>query len=488
MTLTAERVVELPPHQVYGMFGSGSGAGWLFDAHCAEVAVGAMVTLRVPLESGGGRPADIVGRISGLAAGRRIDITHHLPWRGRLRMRFDPRESGGTRVRVTAEIGSEALPWLMRRRGIPATGSVPEGAHPVGLLCSKSGPASVFAAATENLALLGAEQVNADGGVNGREMRVLVGDDATDPRTAAAETRRLIRAGCRAIITNVTSQSFNAISAVARRAGVLVIYTPVNEGGPAHDLVFRLGERPEGQLDAAVRRLMGATGGRHWYLAGNDYSWPRDSNVWARRVIARHGGAVVGETYRALGTDDFSSLIDDIAASGADLVLSTFVGADEVAFEQQCHAMGLRAQCRTLALALDEFTRSAIGDAASSGLWSVFGYFENLDNAANRALVDSYYREFGRWAPPPSSITESVYEALHLYTGAARAAGDDEPLTIARELRGRSFDGPRGTVAISGPNAYRQPLMVAEAGNGGFSLVAEVEPSRERDSARLRWS
>ncbi|MFC7329698.1 substrate-binding protein [Marinactinospora rubrisoli] len=479
LTLTTERVVELPPHQVYAMFGHGSGAGWLFDARCDEVAVGSLVTLRVPLEQGVGGPADIVGRISGLAAGRRIDITHDLPWRGRLRMRFDAHGPGATRVRVTAELGPGALPWFLRRRGIPATGPVPETAHPVGLLCSKSGPGGVFAAATENLALLGADQVNAEGGINGRDVWLVVGDDATDPRTAVAETRRLIRAGCRAIITNVTSQSFDAVSVVARRAGVLLIYTPVNEGGPAHELVFRLGERPEGQLDAAIRRLMGATGGRYWYLAGNDYSWPRDSNVWARRVIARHGGVVVGESYRALGTGDFSSLIDDIAASGADLVLSTFVGADEVAFEQQCHAMGLRDQCRTLSLALDEFTRSAIGDTASSGLWSVFGYFENLDNAANRELLGRYYREFGRWAPPPSSITESVYEALHLYSGAARAAADDEPRSVARELRGRSFRGPRGTVAVTGPNSYRQPLMVAEATPGGFSIVAEVEPGRD---------
>jgi urea transport system substrate-binding protein len=50
-------------------------------------------------------------------------------------------------------------------------------------------------------------------------------------------------------------------------------------------------------------------------------------------------GVIVGECFVPLGTKDFEPVIDAISSSGADLILSTLVGADEVAFERQCLAM-----------------------------------------------------------------------------------------------------------------------------------------------------
>jgi urea transport system substrate-binding protein len=50
------------------------------------------------------------------------------------------------------------------------------------------------------------------------------------------------------------------------------------------------------------------------------------------------------------------------------------VGADEVAFERQWLAIGLRPRRRTMSLALDQSTLERIGDRAAAGLWTAFGY------------------------------------------------------------------------------------------------------------------
>jgi branched-chain amino acid transport system substrate-binding protein len=152
-------------------------------------------------------------------------------------------------------------------------------------------------------------------------------------------------------------------------------------------------------------------------------------------------------------------------------VISTFVGADEVAFERQLYAEGLRDRCEVLALALDENTRSHVGDAGATGLWTVFGYFEQLATAANHAFLDRYRRRFEGHAPPVSSITESVYEAVHLYAAAARRARSLDPLDAGRAMIGRSFDGPRGRVTVRGPGQVRQDLFLAHAVTGGFDIV-----------------
>lgn len=466
LALTAEQRIESPPDAVFALFGAGAGAGWVFDAVCDRVAVGAVVTLQAPL---GGERLAVLGRISLVRPPNRIEVRLDQPWRGRLRVRFDA-DGTGTRVRIVAELDDAGLAWLMRRRGVRTGVEHRTGEHPLGLLTSKSGPGSVFASATENLAAMAVDEVNADGGIRGRPLRLVVGDDATDPAVGAAEAWRLVHAGCRTILATTTSATFARAAAELHGAGVLLVQPLMNEGGLGGELRVQLGERPEEQLRAAVGPMMRAAGGRRWFLAGNDYVWPQVVHTAARRVLAERGASVVGEGFAALGTRDFTPLVERIVASGADVVLSSFVGADLVAFERQCHAMGVRERCRSLALALDEPTRERIGDTAAAGMRGVAGYFEQLPGEANRSFLRRYRAAHGRFAPPVSSISEAAYESVHLYAGAARRAGENEPRTIARELRTSHSDFPRGTVTVAGPETVWQELFVAEAVPGGFAV------------------
>lgn len=452
----------------------GNGAGrWHFESAGGRLTVGCLARFSFTLpRTMGARPVEATGRVTAVEVDRLIEIAHETPWRGKVRIQLTPAREG-TRIRLVVQLNEDALRWLLRQRGIDDL--VPDGAcHPLGLLISQSGPASVFAAASENLAELAVEEVNQEGGIHGRPLALVVGDDATDPSVGLCEMNRLIRSGCRVVLTNVTSATFRAIEPLARRAGTLLIYTPVNEGGPATTKMFRLGERPYGQLRESVPRMMKFAGARRWYLAGNDYSWPRITNRVAKRIIVDMGGVIVGERYQSLGSKDFSAVLDDIERSGAELVISTFVGADEVAFERQFYQAGLRQRARTLALALDESTREHIGDVAGIGLWTVFSYFQELSTPANRQFLARYRGRFGPVAPPVSSISESLYEAVHLYAAAAREAPSVDPEQVGGLLCGRSFDGPRGKVTVHDPTNLGQSMYLAEAVSGGFAIREQI--------------
>ncbi|MEV4110636.1 ABC transporter substrate-binding protein [Nonomuraea sp. NPDC049695] len=472
--VTDETHVNARPRDVFALFGHGTGAGWLFDATFDALRPGAVVRFRIPWPYGDGT-LEATGRIVAVRQDSRIVLAHETPWRGRVVCTLTPSGSG-TRVRVVAEIDDTGIEWLQALHGLdPPEPAAEPGTHPIGLLVSLSGSASVFAAASENVARMAVAEANVDGGVRGSPLRLVVADDATDVRVGAARMRRLVRAGCQAVFTNVTSATFDAIDPIARAAGVLLIYTPVNEGGRAGHGLLRLGERPEGQLSLAVPYLMRDSGGRRWYLAGNDYVWPRASNRQARRIIAGYGGEVTAERYAGLGTRRFDRLLEDIERSRADLILSTFVGADEVAFERACHEAGLRARVRTLSLALDEATREHVGDAAGTGLYTAFGYYQQLPTSENRAFLDRYRARYGCMAPPVSSISESLYEAILLYVAAARQTGGGEPAEVGRALSGSSLRGPRGHVRVAKPDLLEQDMHLVRAIPGGFTHEKTAE-------------
>lgn len=444
-----------------------------------ELQAGVPISVPITLPpSLGGQRADVLGRIVRVERPHLLVIAHELPWRGTITVKVRPTASDTCRLRLVGSVDEDLVTWATRFFMPTVAPKNDAATWHIGLLSSGSGPASVFSMATKNMATLAMEELNQNGGVLGRHIELTHGDDASHPGLGAAELVRLKASGCDVVLANVTSATFRKLLPVARRHNVLLIHTLMNEGGTNSEESFRLGERPMAQASAAIPALMQATGGERFYLAGNDYCWPRAMMKSARTVIERAGGSVTGEHYLPLGNKDFTGLIESIDRHRTELVVSTFVGADEVAFEQQMHAAGVGERVRTVSFTLDESTHEYIGAAASAGLWTVFSYFQALESAENIAFLSHYRARFGAAAPPVSSLTECVYEAVHLVARAAMAAGEVSPSAVGRQLReGVAFTGPRGRVEATA-SGIRQPIYVAQSSSGRLEAV-------DQRSARL---
>lgn len=409
-------------------------------------------------------------RVVEVRRGRRLVLEHETPWRGRLSCRIIP-AGEGCRVRLVATIPEPAMRWLLRRRGAALQPECEPGHIPIGLLTSQSGPGSFFSGAADRLGQLAVEEVNREGPPTGAPLRLVVGDDGTDPVLGVAEVRRLLEdEGCPVIMAVVTSACFEAISPVVEDAGALLIFCITNEGGRTGPRLFRLGERPHSQFVRSLPRLMTMHDARSWYFAGNDYCWPRATSACARPIVERAGGHVVSERFLALGTREFAPLLESIRHSGADLVLSTFVGADAAAFHRQFVESGLGEQCQVFGPAIEDSTREHIGSQVSSGLWTVLGYFADMPTTANQDFLRRYRGRFGDCSPPPSTFSEAVYETVHLTANAARLAGSWHPDDIGERLVGSTFDGPRGRITIAGPGRLEQTLYLAEAVSRGYEV------------------
>ncbi|WP_328303734.1 ABC transporter substrate-binding protein [Actinomycetospora sp. NBC_00405] len=472
-TVAAEQTVSLAPHEVFALFGSAHATGWLFSARCDAVAPGAIVSMQLPLdERGGSRGVDILGRLTRVVPGAIIDIEHTQPWRGRISLRFRPAGARRTRVQVRASVPLEGVQWLLHRRGLPLPEPADDGAVRLGVITSASGTGAVYSMSAELMAELAVDEINADGGIAGRRARLVIADDATDADQAADEARRMVRLGCRVVFVNSTSASFDAVRRAVRGRKVLVVHTVVNEGGGVSPTVVRLGERPQAQLDALAGPVMRRADARRWFFVGQTYVWSHGAHAAARRAVSRAGGQVAGEDLAPLGTTDFSDTLDRIQLSGADLVLSTLVGADEVAFERQSEAAGLRGSTRTVSLVLEESTLAHIGPRASAGLQTALSYFQDNPLPGNADLLARYRAAYGPWAPPVTSLSETVYEAIHQYARILHVdpEGDaaDHGRALSRRRRGSQGD------AIGSRDLVAPALYVAEAGPSGLEIVEAV--------------
>ncbi|RRO17655.1 hypothetical protein EIL87_10315 [Saccharopolyspora rhizosphaerae] len=126
-------------------------------------------------------------------SGRLIEIAHDKPWPGRMRIRIRPNHPSGSLITITGELDRAGLDWVMRRRGWAVAQPRDDSVHRIGLVTSKTGPGAVFSIASEYMAELAVEEINADGGLAGHPVELVVGDDATDAEQASLEARRLGR-------------------------------------------------------------------------------------------------------------------------------------------------------------------------------------------------------------------------------------------------------------------------------------------------------
>ncbi|MDD7939500.1 ABC transporter substrate-binding protein [Actinomycetospora lutea] len=472
-TVAAERTVYLDRHEVFARFGSSEGSGWLFGARCDRVAEGAAVSMRLPAADGAGDGLEILGRFSRVVPGSLLVVEHTQPWPGRLCVRFGSAGVGRTRVRVRATVPPAGVQWLLHRRGVPLPEPPDDGSVRVGAITTMSGTGAIYSGSAEAMAALAVDEVNADGGVAGRRLSLLTADDGTDAEQAAFEARRMVRLGCRALFVNTTSASFDAVRAAVERTGVLLVHSVINEGGGGSPTVLRLGERPRDQLEALVGPTMRATGGRRWFLVGQDYVWSHGAHRDARRVIDAAGGRVVGEKLTPLGTTDFDAIVEAIPRAGADLLLSSLVGADEVAFERAGVRAGLRDTTRTVSLVLDEATLAHMGEHAAEGLRTALSYFQDGPAAGNAELLARYTDARGAWAPPVTALSETVYEAIHQY---ARVLHRDPDASAAAHVAAwRRRPSPRHDV-VGDRDLLAPPLYTAEASRASLVIDGVIAP------------
>jgi urea transport system substrate-binding protein len=462
LVFTTERLVAAAPERVFAQLGR-PGSGWLLGFACDRVEPGAVVRFDVPGMSG--PPLRASGRLIEVVAGRRLVIRQETPWNSRLTVTFRPVD-GGTKVRMLVELGEDCVPWLLDQQS-DLPGDDRAAAIVLGVLVSLSGSAGLLGRAAVNAAELAVEQINSGGGIRGIPVRLAIADDRSMPARAAEAFRRLVTEERAAgVVAMVPSDSFRAVAPLARRRQVLLMQSPLTEGGCGGRTIFQLGERPADQLTHSIPALMAHTGATGWFVVGSDYCWPRAVAEVAGQIIHREGGRLLEHGFVGRGTDRFDRVIDHVERSGAELVLSALVGYDAVHFEQAMYAAGLRTKVKTLAALLDDSVREHIGDAAAAGIWSVLDHF---GSPADPALTLAWQARFGPWAPPMSGTALSVYEAINLYAKAAHLARSTDSLAVAEQLRGARLGRSRMLARAAGE---RRLTAIAEAVEGGFRIHA----------------
>ncbi|WP_219418560.1 substrate-binding domain-containing protein [Pseudonocardia nigra] len=342
----------------------------------------------------------------------------------------------------------------------------------IALVIPRAGPAGIFGPSCELCAQLAVEELNAEGGVLGREARLVLVDGSRPPDQVAAELDGLVRSRTVEAVVGWHLSALRQVLGPRLAARVPYVYTPLYEGGERARGVYLAGETPAVQLAPSLLWLSRELGLRRWAVVGNDYVWPRVSAAAARSYLRSSGAQLMEEVFVPLGTANFDAVLGRLERSDCEGVLLLLVGQDAVEFNRQFAAAGLDRMTRLSPL-MEENMLLATGAENTRGLWAAAGYFECLPTAASLDFNARFVRRFGLEAPALNSIGQSCYQGMSLLADLARRAGCLDVPALDAVAPSVSFEGARGRVRMRGRH-LQQDIYLARADGLEFDVVCTL--------------
>lgn len=222
------------------------------------------------------------------------------------------------------------------------------------------------------------KQINDAGGINGHPIKL----DVIDTELNAATTKRkftneILTNHAKVIIGSTGSDVLKALVAVGQQYHVPV----VSFAGEADDLtgehfqpaLFRVAANTSMHTAAAVYGVSKVyPDTQKIFLLNEDYAYGHESDAGFKAALHKllPNAQIVGDVYHPRGIADFSPYLQQIQASGANIVLTADWGADSVKLLSQAGSFGLKAHFAGIFLVDPEILKnvgndSAIGDVGA---------------------------------------------------------------------------------------------------------------------------
>jgi len=233
-------------------------------------------------------------------------------------------------------------------------------------------------------------------------------------------------------------------------------------------------------LHEAAGAYANDAGYKNMFILAPNYPAGKDSLSGFKRF---YEGELAGEVYTQLGQTDYAAEIAQIRASGADSVFFFLPGGMGIAFMKQYAQSGVDIPLIGPAFSFDQNILQAVGDAAL-GVKNTANWSKDIDNAANKAFVESYQAEYGRL---PSVYASYGYDTANLLLSAMDKASVGDADAFRAALEAADFDSVRGKFSFASNHHPIQDIYVREVVKEGDILTNKIVATAmtDRDNAYI---
>ena len=318
------------------------------------------------------------------------------------------------------------------------------------------------------------EEINAAGGINGKQIKFAHYDSRGEKTDAVNLTRRLLKENACAIIGEITSGGFLAMRELANEGGTVAISTGataehvtekrVGDGYEHIPFAFRNTLQDSDGAPSLTKFLMHNKGYKKFALitsTNNEYSVGL-SNFF-RDAVKNAGGTIVIEQSINDGDADVSAQITSIKNSGADAIIFTGYYQEAARLLLTKKAQGVQAPL-------------VGGDGFQSpDLWNIAGdaaigamFYSGFSAEVDRPKIQSFKAKMIEKGKEADTFSAQGYDAAYLLAEAMKAANvtdcsnaSQRDAIRAKLMEIKDFDGITGKMSIDATgSAIKEPFLL----------------------------
>ena len=349
-----------------------------------------------------------------------------------------------------------------------------------------AGPLAKFGSGAVNGWKLAADEVNAKGGVDGHQVKIVTLQTDGTPATVTRLIRRAVTQEKAKFLSGIITSGENAaIAPQLAGLGVVNLVSTAKDdsltGEACSPNMYRttISSAMDVHATTSVTDQLPA---KKWALHAADILVGHSALDGFEAVAKEHGKPVELKQFAPLGTTEFGSQISKIEKTGADGLYIFASGADGVAFVNQAKQFKLFDKVKTVVgfSTFSDETFEAMGDEIE-GFYNNLTYASDFDNPHNKAFVAAYEKAYGE---KPFFIPAENYLTAQFLFEAVKKAGSVDVAKVKAAMDGLTVDTINGKLTMRPEDhqalrdTYVGKIVKKEDGKLGWEVVSTVPPDQ----------
>lgn len=345
----------------------------------------------------------------------------------------------------------------------------------VGAMGPLTGPVAIYGISATNGTKLAVEEINANGGILGKQIELNLLDEKGDSTEAVNAYNKLVDWGMVTLIGDITSKPSVAVAEVAAQDKMPMI-TPtgtqlnITEAGsnvfrvcftdPYQGLV--LAKFAKEKLNAKTVAVM--------VNNSSDYS-DGVANAFIEEAKNQNIEILAKEGYSD-GDKDFRSQLTKIASKNPDVLFVPDYYEQDGLISIQAREIGIKSTILGpdgwdgVAKTVDKSSYSAIENVYFANHYSIKDTSEKVQN-----FINGYKNKFN---DDPSAFSALSYDAVYLLKSAIEKAGSTDKEAIVKALKEIEFDGVTGHLVFDDKNNPIKGVTMIKIVNGDYTFDSVI--------------
>lgn len=354
----------------------------------------------------------------------------------------------------------------------------------IGVVYELTGGTASFGNAAANGAKLAFKEINAKGGVLGKQIEAVIADNKSEPSESANAMTKVISQDKVAAITGFTTSS-NAIagSAVAEANKVPFVssaatnpkVTVDEKTGKTKDYTFRVCfiDPFQGTVGAnfALSSLKIKTAA---IMIDNSSDYSKGLALFFKQAFAKGGGSIVAEEAYLQKDQDFKTVLTKIKAQSPEMIYVPGYYEEVGKIIKQARELGITAPF-VGGDGWDSPKLAEIGGAeALNKVYFTNHYSVEDTSAASKTFVEAYKKEYGQ---VPDAMAVLGYDAAYVLIDAIKRANSTEGAKVKEALANtKDYKGVTGDLSLNATHDAVKSAVIIEMVKGKQVYKETVKP------------